>query len=86
MSNLVEYFNLNRYKPKYFLGDRIRATYKKIPISGTIGNDTLVSDVEGPVYSIHLDLPIKIDDLVVYFLRAKHSDIKNIRKPSIIEN
>ena len=83
MSNLAEYFSLNRYKPKYFLGDRIRATYKKIPISGTIGNDTLVSDVEGPVYLIHLDLPIKIDDTVVYFLRVKHSELKQIHKPSI---
>ena len=59
MASYAEYFKENRYQPKYFLGDRVFGKWNKIPFIGSVGNDTMVSEEEGPRTSIHLDLPIK---------------------------
>ena len=59
MKTVAEYFAENRYKPKYFLGDRVIGKWNKIPFVGTVANDSVVSDSEGPKISIFLDLPIK---------------------------
>ena len=59
MPNYAEYFEKITYKPKWFIGDRVCGKYKKIPFVGTVGNDTLISEIEGPRVSVHLDLPMK---------------------------
>ena len=43
MASLAEYFEKNRYKPKYFLGDRVFGYWNKIPFIGTVGNDTVIA-------------------------------------------
>lgn len=59
MSNLATYFEANRYKAKWSIGDRVTGKWNKVPFVGTVGNDTLISEREGPRVSVHLDLPIK---------------------------
>ena len=59
-------------KCKYYLGDRVFAKYNGIPISGTVGNDRLISLEEGRTVTIYLDLPIKSDpNLTVVMVKQK---------------
>jgi hypothetical protein len=73
---LAEYFALHRYKAKYDIGDRVFGHWKKIPFMGTVGNDTLVNETEGPRITIHLDLPIKYENTIHNFIIVKHKDVK----------
>jgi hypothetical protein len=76
MASLAEYFRLNRYKAKYDIGDRVIGKWNKIPFVGSVGNDTLINETEGPRVSIHLDLPIKYEDKIYTVIFVKHKDIK----------
>lgn len=76
MANYAEYFEQNRYKAKYSIGDRVFGKWNKIPFVGTVGNDTLINENEGPRISIHLDLPIKYEDKIHTVIIVKHKDIK----------
>ena len=75
MASLAEYFKANRYMGKYNIGDRVIGKWNKIPFVGTVGNDTLINDIEGPRISVHLDLPIKYKDVVYNVLIVKHKDV-----------
>ena len=79
MGNQTDYFNKIGYKPKYFLGDRVSGKWNKTPFIGTVGNDTVISEIEGPRISIHLDLPIKFNDIIHNYIFVKHKDIKPLK-------
>lgn len=76
MASLAEYFKLNRYTGKYDIGDRIIGKWNKIPFVGTVGNDTLINEIEGPRISVYLDLPIKYKGTVHRVIIVKHKDVK----------
>ena len=76
MASLAEYFKVNRYSGKYNIGDRVIGKWNKIPFIGTVGNDTLINEVEGPRISVCLDLPIKYKDNIHRVIIVKHKDIK----------
>lgn len=78
MANQTDYFNKVKYWPAYFLGDRVFGKWNKIPFIGTVGNDTVINEVEGPRISIHLDLPIKHKGTVHNYIFVKHKDIKKL--------
>lgn len=78
MGTQTQYFQEKGYKPKYFIGDRVFGKYQKIPFIGTVGNDTLISEIEGPRISIHLDLPIRIDSVNYSVIIVKHKDVKRL--------
>ena len=72
MGTLTDYFEKNAmHKPVYTIGDRVRGIVNGIPISGTVGNDTLVSLEEGPYVLVHLDLPVSGSSI----MKCKHKDI-----------
>ena len=75
MASLAEYFKLNRYQAKYDIGDRVIGKWNKIPFVGTVGNDTLINEEQGPRISVHLDLPLMYDNKVYTILFVKHKDI-----------
>ena len=79
MGNQTDYFDRIGYKPKYHIGDRVFGHWNKIPFIGTVGNDTVISEVEGPRISIHLDLPIKFDKTIHNIIIVKHKDIKLLK-------
>ena len=79
MSTLAEYFELNRPKAKYAFGDRVEGTYKGIPYVGSAYTDNMRNELEGPMVSIHLDLPIKIDDSWLTMIRVKYKEIRGLR-------
>ena len=79
MGNQTDYFERVGYKPEYWIGDRVYGKWNKIPFVGTVGNDTLINNIEGPRISIHLDLPIKLQNTVHHYIIVKHKDIKRLK-------
>ena len=75
MGTQTDYFEKIGYKPKYFIGDRVFGFFNDIPFIGTVGNDRVI-DNTGPQITIHLDLPIRIDNFNYSFIIVKHKDIK----------
>ena len=80
MGNQTEYFERIGYRPKYFLGDRVFGHWNRIPFAGTVGNDALISPVEGPRISVHLDLPIRLEGVVKNVIIVKHRDIRRMKE------
>jgi hypothetical protein len=74
--NLAEYFAKNRYQSRYAMGDRLIGTWNGIPFVGSVGNDTVISEIEGPRISVHLDLPIKYGKVVHTVIIVQHRDVK----------
>ena len=54
--------------------------YHKIPFVGTVGNDSMVNELEGPKVSVHLDLPIKYADRVHNVIIVTHKEISGYLK------
>lgn len=73
---LSEYFEKNRYKGKYEIGDRVIGKWNKIPFVGTVLSDSLISNEEGPRLMVYSDLPIKHNDTYHYVIKLKPSDVK----------
>lgn len=78
MGNQTDYFNRIGYKPKYFIGDRVFGKWNKIPFIGTVGNDRLINELEGPTITIQLDLPIKFNNTIHNIIIVTHKDIKKL--------
>jgi hypothetical protein len=80
MGNQTDYFNKIGYKHVYDIGDRVYGKWRKIPFVGTVGNDRLINHIDGPEITIHLDLPIRIDNCNCYVIIVKHADIKRLKE------
>lgn len=80
MASLAEYFDKVTYKAVYDIGDRVLGRYNSIPFIGTIGNDTQLNPIDGPYCTVHLDLPIKIDDVVKNVIIVKHNEINRLKE------
>lgn len=78
MASLEEYFAKHRPKPIWHIGDRVFGCWNKIPFIGTVGNDNMISELEGPRVSIFLDLPIKYNDKVYEIIFVKQKEIKRL--------
>jgi hypothetical protein len=78
MASLAEYFEKNRYKPKFEFMARVTGMHGKIRWVGSVGNDTVISDQVGPILHIHLDLPLKIDGKYTYHLFTKHKGVNRL--------
>jgi hypothetical protein len=70
------YFYLNRYKPKYLIGDKVKGKYNDLPWTGTVLNDTYLNDEEGPYVLVYLDKPMTIDGDERNILKLKHDEVK----------
>jgi len=77
--NLAEYFEKNRPKGSFILGDRVFGYYEGIPFVGTTGFEGMRSEDEGLMVCVMLDLPIKLDDRIINIIRVK-SDTLTRRK------
>lgn len=78
MASLAEYFEKNRYKPKFEFMARVTGMHGKIRWIGSVGNDTVISELRGPELHIHLDLPLKIDGRYTTVLVCTHKDVKRL--------
>ena len=74
-----EYFAKHRPVPKYKFGDRVEGTYKGMPYVGTAYTDNMRNETEGPMVSVHLDLPIKLEGVWHNNVRVTYKEIKGIR-------
>ena len=80
MASQSDYFNKIGYKHTYDIGDRVFGKWRKIPFIGSVGNDRLINHIDGPEVTIHLDLPIRIDNCNYYVIIVKHADIKRLKE------
>jgi hypothetical protein len=64
MPSLAEYFEKERPQPIFEFGTRVFGKWNKIPFIGTVYGDGMISEEQGPRLTIHLDLPIKLDDVI----------------------
>ena len=80
MGNQTDYFERIGYKSKYHIGDRVFGYWQKIPFVGTVGNDRLINETNGPEITIHLDLPMRLTKGLTSFIIVKHKDIKQTLK------
>lgn len=72
--NVATYFEKNRAKPKFLIGDKVWGKYQGVMFRGTVGNDHVV-DSE-PVVSVHLYLPLTIDGKTHNILFVSQEDLK----------
>jgi hypothetical protein len=79
MTTQAEYFSANRYKPQYFLGDRVRGLYHGIPFAGSVDIDTKIHEDGDPYVIVHLDLPIKLDNVVLNMIKVTHKDLIDLK-------
>lgn len=75
---LAEYFEQNRYKPKFEFMARVTGLYNNVRWIGSVGNDTVISEQTGPELHILLDLPLKIDGEYRTVLVTKHKGVKRL--------
>lgn len=78
MASLSEYFEKNRYKPKYEFMARVTGMHGKVRWIGSVGNDTVISEERGPELHILLDLPLKIDGEYRNILVTKHKGVTRL--------
>ena len=79
MGNQTDYFERIGYKPKYHIGDRVFGYWNKIPFIGSVGNDRCIDGVN-PEITIHLDLPIRFEDVIRNVIIVRHKDIKPLKE------
>jgi hypothetical protein len=79
MASQTDYFNRIGYKATYSIGDRVFGKWHKIPFIGSVGNDRLINNIDGPEVTIHLDLPIIHNGYRHNILVVKHKDIKLLK-------
>jgi len=80
MSTQAEYFAAHRPRPRYHVGDRVEGTYQGIPYVGTAYTDNMRNLDEGSRVSVHLDLPMRINDVWHNYIRVTYKEIKGLRK------
>lgn len=76
MGTQSDYFNRIGYKHTYDIGDRVIGHWNRIPFVGSVGNDRLINNINGPEVTVHVDLPIKHQDVWYSVIVVKHKDIK----------
>ena len=79
MGRQSDWFNAIGYKHTYDLGDRIMGLWNGIPFVGSVGNDRLVNDINGPEITVHLDLPIRFEDKIHRIIITKHADVVRLK-------
>ncbi len=79
MASLTDYFERTTYKARYEFGARVSGRWNRIPFIGTIYTDSLVSPDQGPRLSIHLDLPIMVDNKIYNIIIDTHRAFKDLK-------
>lgn len=77
MPNLAEYFARNRPEAQWSIGDRVQGLYNGIPFIGSVGSEVMRNEEEGPMASVHLDLPIKHDDVWKTIIRVSPQSLQS---------
>ena len=80
MGNNTDYFEAKAYKPKYFIGDRVIGLHEGIPFVGSVGNDRLISEIAGPEITVHLDLPMKVENTFCSIIVTKHKNVRPLKE------
>lgn len=79
MTSLAEYFAKHRPSPVWSMGDRVFGYWNKIPFIGSVGNDNMVSEQQGPRVSVFLDLPILYKGTLHNIVWVKQNQIRKLK-------
>lgn len=79
MDSFTRYFVDRAYQPTYYPGDRVFGRYHDVPFIGTVGNDTVFTESEGPVLIINVDLPLKYQGKYHTIVKVRHSEVKPLK-------
>lgn len=82
MSNYKNYFEKNRSKPKWFLGDRVYGKINKSLFVGTVLNDNVVTEDLKPQVSVYLDLPLKVNQQYKNIITVEQKHLKKLKEIS----
>lgn len=77
MTKLNEYFNQTAYQPTWFIGDRVKGTWNKIPFVGTVANDSCIDAT--PIVSVFLDLPVVYKSKIYNIISINPNDVKELK-------
>lgn len=76
MPSLNDYFSKNRYKPKWFLGDRVEGKWNNIPFVGTVAIDSKIFENIEPRVVVFVDLPILHDGTIYSIITTNVKSLK----------
>ena len=76
MPSLADYFQLNRYQGQWDIGDRVQGNWNGIPFRGTVGTDSVISELEGPRVTVFSDLPISYNGKIYSVIIVKPNQLK----------
>ena len=76
VSTLAEYFAANRPQPYWQGGERVQGKYQGTPFIGSVGYENMRNPDEGLMATVHLDLPIKENDIWKTVIRVKPQTLK----------
>lgn len=79
MPSLSEYFEKNRYKSVYEFMARVTGVHNGVRWIGSVGVDSIISEEQGPVLKILLDLPLKINGEYKTVLVTKHKGVVRLK-------
>lgn len=82
MPNYKNYFEKNRPKPKWFLGDRVYGKINKNLFVGTVLNDNVVTEDMIPQVSVYLDLPLKVNQQYKNIITVEQKHLKKLKEIS----
>jgi len=68
---------MTRYKPRWYIGDRVKGLWNNIPFVGSVLIDSEVNPDIGPIVHISVDLPIKYKDRVYTIISSKPEKIES---------
>jgi hypothetical protein len=83
MPNYAEYFARTGYRATYQIGDRVTGLWNRIPFVGTVGNDRLVNQTDGPEITVHLDLPIRYQDQFYRIVFVQHNQVRKLSEITV---
>jgi hypothetical protein len=74
MISQTEWFLANRYMGPRQLGERVTGVFQGVRWVGSLGNDRVVSELEGPMVTITLDLPFRVNHQTYNILVIKSQE------------
>jgi len=79
MNSTAKYFAEQTYTPRYHLGDRVFGKYRGAPFIGSVGVDHKVYVDGPPKVAVMLDLPLKLDGMMLTLIEVSHDDISPLK-------
>ena len=75
---LTRYFKSIAHTPTYLIGDRVFGHWNEMPFVGSVGHERVRNGE--PECTIHLDLPIKYEEIIYNVIVVKIEHINRLKE------